>query len=120
MAYSTLFSLTASLRSKESCRAALPPVRRLLEDWRQSVPLRFRPEEPTTLDPSTASFSTKLAYLHTQYYYYNLIIALERLAIQADEDGGRAREDSKYRLMQAARTVIELTKFVTVETFVQI
>lgn len=117
-AYSSLFSVSASLKSKESSRASLHSIRRLLEDWRQDIPLEFRPEEPIQLEVD-ASPSRKLVFLQTQYNYYNILIALDRLTIQVDQ-GTPSIEETRHRLMQSARTIIELTIYIDARAFVSI
>ncbi len=117
--YSSLFSTSASLKSKESYIAAIKIVRRMLEDWRLSVPVEFRPKEALQLDQFVRP-STKLVAIQTQYLYYNLIIALERLTLHVDPDESVSREDSKWNLLSVARAVIELIQFIEIEPYMPI
>jgi hypothetical protein len=119
IAYSSLFSMSAALRSKESYLGAIQDVRRILEDWRLWVPVGFRPQGPLECS-QFSSPSTKLIAIQTQYLYYNLVIALERLTLHVDPDESSSREDSKRNLMNAARTVIELIRFIDIQPYVPI
>jgi hypothetical protein len=119
IAYSSLFSVSASLRSNDSYVSAISHVRHLLEDWRLSVPIQFRPNEPIQLTSNTNA-TVKLATIHTQYSYYSVVIALERLTLHVGHQDARRLEESKQSLMRAARTVIELTRHLAVEPHVPI
>ncbi|RYP12173.1 hypothetical protein DL767_011378 [Monosporascus sp. MG133] len=116
---SSLFSVSASLKSKAACATAITRVRHLLNDWRASVPSPFRPGEAVQHDLDLIS-SAKLVLLQTQYAYYNVVFALERLAIQIDREEGRNCEESKVNLMNAARSVVELIVFIDFEPQVPI
>ena len=119
IAYSSLFSITAASRSKETLRKTIPVVRQHLESWRLSVSPRFRPEEPIQLEEDAAP-STKFVFLETQYHYHNILIAVEKLSLQVDVQDTAKRQESMYRLMQSAQTVIELTRFIDTKGFVNI
>ena len=119
IAYSSLFSLSASVKPKESYRSAIQDVRRVLEEWRLLVPVDFRPKE--AIQPTRwVSPSIKLVAMQTQYSYYNLIIALERLTLHIDPDESVSREQSKRNLLSAARAVIELIQFIDIEPYMPI
>lgn len=83
------------------------------------VPVDYRPLEPLNstnlVDPKT-----KRIALSTQYYYYHLVIASERLSIRLGSDQVPSPEECHSRLMQAAKTVIELTRFIDVEPYTPI
>ncbi|RYP51615.1 hypothetical protein DL768_003122 [Monosporascus sp. mg162] len=119
VAYETLFSVTASMNATESQLKAVNHVRGLLESWRQSIPVDFRPREQLHKGRLTDR-RTKLAAVLTQYYYYHLIIALERLTLLLDRGDEARREESKRDLMHAARTIIELIRFVDAEPYTPI
>lgn len=119
VAYETLFSVSASTRPAALQLAAVQNVRTSLEKWRMIVPVDYRPLEPLSstnmVDPKT-----KRIALSTQYYYYHLVIALERLSIRLVSDQGTSPEECHIRLVQAAKTVIELTRFIDVEPYTPI
>ncbi|KAK0620623.1 hypothetical protein B0T14DRAFT_234895 [Immersiella caudata] len=119
VAYSALFSVSASLKSKEGLRSAIPNIMRMLENWRLSVPLKFRPQEPIQIQQD-ATPSTKRVFLETQYHYLNLLIAIDRLSLQVEAEGSPEREKVKFRLMRSARTVIELTHLVELDGILNI
>lgn len=116
IAYASLFSVTASTRPAESQLALIDQIHDLLEDWRESIPLDFRPGEPIQRSRLITT-STKQVMLQTHYYYHHLIIALERLTLHIDQERGRKWEESKYNLLNAARTVVELIQFIDVAPY---
>ncbi|CAP91852.1 Pc13g07830 [Penicillium rubens Wisconsin 54-1255] len=114
IAYATLFSTRSSLKSAEDCLCSIKHVRRGLEEWRLSVPVTFRPKESIRLS-EIGSPNTKMIAIQTHYLYYNLVFAVERLCLHVNPDEKLDREDSKWELMNAARTVIELVSFIEIE-----
>lgn len=119
LAYTTLFSTRSSGRSAEVCLGSIGYIRRRLEEWRLSVPLSFRPKEPLWLS-ELSSPTTNMVAIQTHYLYYNLVFAVERLSLHVDPDGRLDREDNKWELMNAARTVIELVRFIEIEPHVPV
>ncbi|KAF4976125.1 hypothetical protein FZEAL_7144 [Fusarium zealandicum] len=114
IAYSSLFSVSASSKCKAALATATARVRYLLDGWRMSVPPQFRPGEAIRHDDDLTP-STKLVLLQTHYAYYNIVFALERLAIYVDREEVKGHEESKTNLMSAARSVVELIVFVDFE-----
>lgn len=112
--YTTLFSTRSSLKSTEDCLCSIKHVRRGLEEWRLSVHVAFRPKEPIRLS-EIGSPNMKMVAIQTHYLYYNLVFAVERLCLHVDPDEKLDREDSKWELMNAARTVIELVSFIEIK-----
>ena len=70
--------------------------------------------------PLSAPLSVRLAALQIHFSYYHIIIALERLALYLNRDGGEKAQMSKQRLMNTARTIIELTKHIDIQPHVPI
>ncbi|KAF5665039.1 fungal specific transcription factor [Fusarium denticulatum] len=114
LAYSSLFSVSASARHKATLANAIVRIRYLLESWRMSIPPSFRPGNAIRHDDGLTQ-STKLVLLQTQYAYYNIVFATERLAIHMGQAEGERFEENKSCLMSAARRVIELIVFVDFE-----
>ncbi|EEQ85441.2 hypothetical protein RJZ56_006884 [Blastomyces dermatitidis] len=112
--YTSLFSVSASLRSRESSQSTIEQVHEMLEAWRQSIPAEIRPGSAAQF-PVSAPPSTNLAALHIHFSYYHTIIALDRLSLYLNRDGGSKAQSSKQRLMSTARTVIELTKHIDIQ-----
>lgn len=83
------------------------------------VPVDFRPLEPLS-STRLADPNTKHIALLTQYNYYHLVIAIERLSIRLCSDQGTLPELCHSRLVQAAETVIELTRFIDIESYTPI
>lgn len=118
-AYESLFSLSASTRPVASQLTALDNVRASLERWRLLVPVGFRPQEP--LNPAQfVDPTTKHIALSTHYYYFHLVIALERLSLRLHSDQGAHPEQCHSRLLRAAKAVIGLTRFIDVEPYTPI
>ncbi|KFZ19196.1 hypothetical protein V502_03788 [Pseudogymnoascus sp. VKM F-4520 (FW-2644)] len=117
VAYETVFSVSAMTISANVQLAAIDRVQELLEDWRMSIPLQFRPREAHRGFIFRDSRSKYLA-IQTHYYYYHLVIALERLTLHLDREVNR--QESKRHLLNAARGVIELTRFIDVEPYTPI
>jgi hypothetical protein len=117
IAYQSLFSLSASLRSVESYLAAIHHVRNLLEQWRLSIPAEYQPGGSTrfgnVFDPNE-----KLVALQTHFSYYHLVIGLERLTLHLDKEEGPRKQDSMLRLMNTAKAIVELTRFIDLEPHV--
>lgn len=119
VAYEALFSVSASTRPTTSQLTAVENVQTSLEKWRMLVPVEFRPLEPLN-SIHLVNPKTKHIALSTQYYYYHLVIAIERLSIRLGGDQGALPEQCHSRLVQAAKTVIELTRFIDVESYTPI
>ncbi|KAH7377464.1 fungal-specific transcription factor domain-containing protein [Cadophora sp. MPI-SDFR-AT-0126] len=119
VAYETVFSVNAMTTSTNVQLAAIDRVHGLLEDWRSSIPIEFRPREARAHGaPIFANPGSRYLVVQTHYYYYHLVIALERLTLHLDREG--SRQDGKRHLMNAARGVIELVKFIDVEPYTSI
>ncbi|KIW27538.1 uncharacterized protein PV07_07268 [Cladophialophora immunda] len=115
--YETVFCMSASRKPSNVLLASVGCIEGLLEDWRQSISANFRPREPVQKtifrDPRT-----KNPAIRTHFYYYHLVIALERLNLRLAPQG--RREESKRNLINAARSVVEITSFIDVEAFTPI
>ncbi|KAF5517771.1 hypothetical protein CGCA056_v011005 [Colletotrichum aenigma] len=116
VAYEQMLSITALTRDTQILLSAISRVRGMLEGWRQSVPVDFRPKEQLNKQRLTGPRTKQIA-LSTQLYYFHSVIALERMSLQLDADGGQRQQESRKDLLQAARTVIELTRYIDVEPY---
>lgn len=81
--------------------------------------MAFRPKEAIRLSELECP-RIKIVALQTHYLYYNLIFAVERLSLHVDPEEKLDREDSKWELMNAARTVIELVSFIEIEPYMPV
>ncbi|KAL2865091.1 uncharacterized protein BJX67DRAFT_359229 [Aspergillus lucknowensis] len=115
IAYASLFSVSASTHSDDTLLASVDHVHSVLEEWRQSIPLEFRPKEPLQRRRLIDGASKEIA-LRTHYYYYHIIIALERLTLHVSRDIARS-ENAMRALLNTAREVINLTRFIDVEPY---
>lgn len=115
VAYSSLFSVSASIRSSESLLSTVSQIQKSLEEWKQSIPLRFRPGET----PSRALFGNpaiKEAVFRTHFYYHNLTMAFERLKAHLAVEHEDVQKSNLSRL-HAARGVVEMLRFVDIEPY---
>ncbi|KAF9889631.1 hypothetical protein FE257_007139 [Aspergillus nanangensis] len=113
VANSALFSVTASTCSAASLLPTLNHIQDLLEEWRQSIPLSFRPREALekycVMHPAS-----KEVTLRTHLYYFHILIALERFKLHLCGETEKT-SDNVPTLLDAARGVIELVRFIDVE-----
>ncbi|KAH7318101.1 fungal-specific transcription factor domain-containing protein [Stachybotrys elegans] len=115
--YTSLFSVSASLRAPEHCQATMDQVHDMLEKWRKSLPVAFRPGDAADF-PSSASNVVRLVAVKMHFRYYQLIIALDRLTLFLNRENGPRQQASKQRLMLTARAIIELTGHIQVQPHV--
>lgn len=114
-AYETLFSISATLNSTETTYANIDAIRDDLERWRMSIPEAFRPGETFQMKHFPDHVSMAIA-VRIRYHYESIIIALSRKTLHVEGENATARRsDSKNTLMNAARTVIELTRYIDTE-----
>jgi len=119
-AYETLFSVTATMNSREQYRAAIDTVREDLERWRISIPEEFRPGEPFRVQ-NLLNNCTMTAALKTYFSYYSMLIALSRLALHIEADTpSPQQEDTKITLMHSARMIIQFTRYIDTEAYTHI
>jgi hypothetical protein len=107
IAYSTIFSVSASQQPFETVLKAVENVRSRLETWRMSIPVAFRPMEPFDATKITASIHTMVA-LETHFCYYELTIALERVLVHIAQRRSEPTTPSQLRMVEAARSIVEL------------
>jgi hypothetical protein len=113
VAYTTIFSVSASQQSTETLLKAVESVRSRLETWRMSIPMDFRPKEPIDSAKMTNSCHLMVA-LETHCTYYELNIALERVQVHIAQRKGETGLDSQLRMVETARTIIELAQLIPI------
>ncbi|KAF5019295.1 hypothetical protein F66182_8713 [Fusarium sp. NRRL 66182] len=118
IAYTDLFSASASSKSKTALATGIRRIRQLLGNWQVSLPPSLRPGE--AIRHSDMPPSMKLVLLQTQYAYYNIIFAVERLTLHVFRDEANICEESNMSLISASRTVAELILFIDIEPHVPI
>ncbi|KAI9927059.1 hypothetical protein MW887_003441 [Aspergillus wentii] len=116
-AYQTLFSITATWNTEASYYAKIDNMNDLLERWRQSIPLVFRPGEPFRAQSFHSSCETYIA-LRTHFFYYDARIALCRLTLHLGRnDDGPRQVSCKKVIMQTSRSIIELLRYIDMEPY---
>lgn len=115
-----LFSVTATMNSTKEYYAAIDEINDDLETWRKTFPKEFRPGEP--FRPQTFScMYHMLTTLKWHYFYYGILMSLCRLTLHVGADTSTQRlEEAKVRLMNSARVVIDLTRYVDAEPYTSV
>lgn len=119
-AYDLLFCVTATMNSTGQYFEAIDEVNDDLENWRKTYPEELRPGGP--FRPQNFYNSVfMLMSLRWHYYYYGVVMSLCRLTLHIGANTQSQRlEDAKFRLMNTAREVIDLTRFVDAEPYTSI
>lgn len=119
-AYEMLFSVSATMNSVDVYYAAIDTVSDDLERWRMSIPKEFRPGEPFRPQHFMNPCAMEVA-LKTHYLYYNAVFSFSRLTLHVGAERSDERQaKSKRDLMNAARVVIELTRYIDPEAYTPI
>lgn len=118
--YHVLFSISTTLIPVGSLHLALNAYSSELEDWKDTVPEEFRPGNPFA--PSTILDSTWMSMaLRLSYHYYSAVIALGRLRLNLPHgDTCWPVGKSKDALLNASRKIIELTRYIDLESYTPI
>jgi hypothetical protein len=101
--------------STERYNAEFGRIRNDLENWTKSIPEKYRPGLPIRSKYFTQPH-LNFATIQAHFWYHNLRIAVSRLLIHVY--GGQdctAVAESKMIMMQAARSIIEATQFISLE-----
>ncbi|QKX53732.1 uncharacterized protein TRUGW13939_00812 [Talaromyces rugulosus] len=113
-AYTTLFSISATLLPTASVRDTLILFNRKLESWRLSVPEEFRPGTSLRCfnKPDNPS---NMILLRLNYHYYCAVIALARLSSDLPPaEASYLLTERREMLLKACSTIIELTNQIDV------
>jgi hypothetical protein len=111
--YTTLFTTGFSSRSEIDRLASVQDVRRRLEEWRLSVPMAFRPKEPFRASELETPTRRMIA-IETHYLYYHIVFGVERVSLLIASDGNPRCGGGKGELINAARSVIDLLRWVDI------
>jgi hypothetical protein len=111
--YTALFTTGFSSRPEIDRLASVQDVRRRLEEWRLSVPMVFRPKEPFRVSELETPTRRMIA-IETHYLYYHIVFGVERVSLLIDFDGKTRCGGGKSELINAARSVIDLLRWVDV------
>ncbi|KFY09158.1 hypothetical protein V491_08377 [Pseudogymnoascus sp. VKM F-3775] len=118
-AYDTLFSITATLAAADETQAAINTFNIELEHWRSSIPEDFRPGN--SLDALKFPDGNLMAViLRVHYHYYSVVIALSRLGLNVQREETSHSVESKKALLNAARVIVELTRYIDIEAYTPI
>ncbi|PVH68346.1 hypothetical protein DL98DRAFT_662226 [Cadophora sp. DSE1049] len=115
-AYDSLFSVSATLNSTEVYLEEIDHVYQRLNRWRDCIPEDFRPGLPIRPHKLGNRLLTSLA-LRIHLMYYNILVAISRLALHVEDKPSDRHSRSKITLMEAARSIIDATQFIVFEPF---
>ncbi|KIW26107.1 uncharacterized protein PV07_09234 [Cladophialophora immunda] len=116
-AQSSLFSVSATMKSKDEYQRDLQAINVQLEAWRQSIPPSFRPGDRFAR-ANLASPTFVMAALRTHLIYHNFVMVLCRLNSQVNACSAFGFEaNDRETFMSSARRVIELTTHIEVEPY---
>ncbi|OAG37332.1 hypothetical protein AYO21_08409 [Fonsecaea monophora] len=116
-AQTKLFSVSATMKSKNEYWQDLQGINDDLETWRMSVPSNFRPRESFTR-ARFGSLASVVVALRTHLVYHNMVMVLCRLRLKVAETTSSAYlSQCRENFMSSARQVIELTAHLEVEPY---
>ncbi|EXJ89901.1 hypothetical protein A1O3_02968 [Capronia epimyces CBS 606.96] len=146
-AYTSLFSIGVTGNSREYFSATIDQLHAELEQWRLSIPAALRPgtafwlpERSSTMSLSEPVSGHTHTHTHTpltlmtpvalwtHYLYHSVLLALARATLHLDgrpspgeaeagaSDPNRLLK-SKQAIMNASRSILELTRFIDVEPY---
>ncbi|KAL1629747.1 hypothetical protein SLS56_005270 [Neofusicoccum ribis] len=116
-AYESLFSVTATLKSRDAYYQAIDSVRANLDLWKESLPEEFRPGQPFRRHSMQMPGSVMIA-VRIRLAYYNVIITLARLTLHVGNGEPSERQSESVRmLLSAARSILDLTKYLDLEPY---
>jgi hypothetical protein len=99
---------------------AIDEVDEELRCWAMSISEEFRPGRPFHPRWLSGSCSMTVA-IYTHFLYYVLVIAVSRLSLHIEADKPSKRHaESKKNLMNAARTIVEVTRYIDAEAHVPV
>lgn len=118
-----LYSTLALCRQASDLRSVADEIMTRLEAWRESIPVEFRPGQPFSRLPVGSGFlRIQVLVLHFSYYY--AVCAIHRrftpMFLQEDEENDVIEwspRDSFITHIEAARSMVLLTKYVDIESF---
>lgn len=112
-----LFSVSATMKSKDEYQQDFQTIKDDLENWRHSIPSNFRPGERFVRAYFTSSASV-MAALRTHLIYHNFVMVLSRLSLQVvGISSSGLLLHARENFMSSARRVIELTGHLEVEPY---
>lgn len=111
------FSITATLNTKEDHLAVTSRISQDLDTWKNSIPELYCPEAPFRQHRMRFPVVKELA-VRIRLLYHNLRICLARLTIHiARDERSKQMSEAKTDLMQSARSLVELTQFISLESY---
>ncbi|KAL4942604.1 fungal-specific transcription factor domain-containing protein [Aspergillus oleicola] len=113
--HSRLLTITSVPRPWAAYYSTINSLRLELDQWRASIPLRFRPGEPLRPqllpEPNAIQMALRVSY----YYHYAHLALLWTLAHYGiDRLESSQQAELKTELMQTARGVLELTSYIEI------
>ncbi|KAJ5633714.1 hypothetical protein N7528_001556, partial [Penicillium herquei] len=114
-AQSSLFTISATLFPDNVLITSIDGFEVDLERWKDSIIDHFRPG--CNLQANVMGSLFMESKLKISFHYYSAVIALARLKLSIlAEDFIPKRQEAEKRLLQASRAIIDLTRYIDVET----
>lgn len=116
----SIFSITATLIPSITITATIDSLNGELERWKESIGEEFRPG--TVLQQSGSLNSLSVAVkIRLSYHYYSAVIALARLKLSVtSRETNTSKLPREQVLLHASRSIVELTRYIDVETYTPI
>ncbi|EXJ59508.1 uncharacterized protein A1O5_12133 [Cladophialophora psammophila CBS 110553] len=115
--YEELFSVKATMYTVEQKRTKIQSVYKALHAWKESIPAQCRPGNIVGI-PDGQSPQSRAVLVHLHFSYYDVVIALARLAIHCGIDGDLSDFGTgEVMLRSAARAILELTSLVDLKAY---
>lgn len=112
--------MSATLIPPQTMVTAIDSFMLDLEGWKNSINEQFRPRRTVLQVGGVESISVELK-IRISCHYYSAVIALARLKLDLLTEGStQDRRESEKALIDASRSIIELTRYIDVETYTPI
>jgi hypothetical protein len=106
-AYVAVFSISATLKSREERFSEIDSLRIEADAWMRSLPDKFRPSQEFRSFRFTKPGMMMIA-LRIHIMYYGLVISLSRLALHLTASPSTRRSEAKGSLLLASRAIVGL------------
>ncbi|KAH7024781.1 uncharacterized protein B0I36DRAFT_249683, partial [Microdochium trichocladiopsis] len=113
-AYVSLFSISATFRTKEEQFEKIAGVTTDIDNWLKTIPEKLCPNHGLPnlrfTQPGHAMIVLRLHFM-----YYGLIVSLARLKLHLSDAQSTRRSDATVSLLMAARAIVALVQFIPQE-----
>ncbi|KAE8379058.1 fungal-specific transcription factor domain-containing protein [Aspergillus bertholletiae] len=118
-AHYTLFSISATTRTRDQYNVAIKSLEDDLAKWASTLPLQLRPGQPFRPMDYQRQPGVGMMVMQLHYIYYALVISLCRLRLHINSEGPSIGQ-VKQRLLVTSRLVIKSTRYIDKQPYVPI